>query len=177
MFHTKILLYLIIISFINSCSNAFIPHPTFTRIIENVPFYAQPENQCGPATLAAVLNYYGAAVTRDEIATEIFSKSAKGTLDLDMLIYARKKGLAAEQYPGSIDDIKAKIDIRKPLIVLVDLGSSFYTQNHFMVVTGYSDNGIIVNSGDLQGQFIPLERFTRIWQKTNYWTLLITSKN
>jgi ABC-type bacteriocin/lantibiotic exporter with double-glycine peptidase domain len=148
--------------------------PSDARIIENVPFYAQSKNQCGPASLASVLNYYGVAVTPDEIAAEIFSKSAKGTLNLDMLIYPGKKGLNAAQYSGSIEDIRTNINAGKPLIVLVDYGFSFYTQHHFMVVIGYTDSGFVVNSDVFQRQFVALEKFTAAWQKANNWTLLIS---
>lgn len=173
----RIFIYLIILLFVNSCYNAYLKPSSNIKIIENIPFYAQLENQCGPASLAAVLNYYGVEVTPDSIASEIFSQSARGTLNLDMLIYARKKGLNAVQYNGTFEDIKTNIDAGKPLIVLVDFGSFFYSQNHFMVVTGYSDSGIIVNSGNFRGQFIDKERFINAWERTNYWTLLINKKD
>ncbi len=173
MFRQKIFFYLTIISFLNACANVLIKPPSESRIIENIPFYAQSKNQCGPVSLAAVMNYHGVAVTPDEIAAEIFSKTAKGTLTLDMLIYASKKGLKVTQYSGSIEDIRTNINAGKPLIVLVDYGF-FYTQYHFMVVIGYSDSGVVVNSDVFQGQFIPIEKFIALWQKTNYWTLLIS---
>lgn len=173
----KRLFYLLILLLVYSCSTTLIKSHSDSKIIDNVPFYAQRENQCGPASLAAVLNFYGVTVMPDEIAAEIFSESARGTLTLDMLIYARKKGLNAVQYSGSIEDIKAKINSREPLIVLVDYGFLFYQQNHFMVVVGYNDSGIIVNSEGFQGQFIRLDKFIPAWQKTNYWTLLINKGN
>ncbi|HLB02506.1 MAG TPA: C39 family peptidase, partial [Nitrospiria bacterium] len=39
--------------------------------VEGVPFYPQKEYQCGPASLAAVLNYFGQAVSPEEIAEAI----------------------------------------------------------------------------------------------------------
>ncbi len=143
------------------------------RIIMGVPFHPQESFQCGPASLAGVLNYWGLKVTPEEIAGEIFSPSAGGTLNLDMVLYPQKKGFKAIQYRGSIEDIKLKIDSGFPIIVLVDLGLWFYQQNHFMVVVGYYENGIVVNSGRDHLKRISFKDFIKTWEKTNFWTLLI----
>ncbi len=143
------------------------------HIIENVPFYPQETYQCGPASLAGVLNYWGINITPDDIAKEIFSESAKGTLNIDMILYAQSKGLDAAQYKGNMNDLKKNIDSGYPVIVLVDYGLSLYQANHFMVVVGYNEYGVTVNSGKDKGKFISTEDFLKAWEKTNYWTLLI----
>ncbi|MBI5056912.1 MAG: peptidase C39 family protein [Nitrospirae bacterium] len=146
------------------------------RVISNVPFYPQEDYQCGPSSLAAILNYRGLNVTPHEIAEEVYSKSARGTLNMDMILYAERKGFKADQYEGSIEDIKKNIDAGNPLIVMVDYGIWVYQKNHFMVVTGYNENGITANSGKERRKFIPLNNFLRSWERTKFWTLLITPK-
>ncbi len=150
-----------------------IPESKPTRIIENIPFYSQESYQCGPASLASVLNYWGVNVTPDNIAKEIFSESARGTLNIDMILYTQRMGLDATQYRGSIEDLKKNIESGYPLIVLVDYGFSLYQVNHFMVVVGYNENGVIVNSGRDKGKFISEKDFIKAWDRTKYWTLLI----
>lgn len=147
-----------------------------TRIIENVPFYPQEMYQCGPASLAGVLNYWGIDVSPEEIAAEIYSQSARGTLNIDMVLYVEKKGFKANQYEGSFEDIKRNIDLSYPLVVMVDYGFWIYQQNHFMVVFGYHENGIMVHSGKDRHKFIPLNDFLKSWKRTKSWTLLITPK-
>ncbi len=157
-----------------SCASVTsMPVANHIYIIENIPFYAQLTYQCGPASLAGVLNYWGVPVTPDDIADEIYSKSAKGTLDIDMVLYAQKKGLDAIQYKGSIEDIKKNLDSAYPIIVLVDYGFFFYQVNHFMVVIGYNQDGVIVNSGKEREKFISEKDFLKAWEKTHFWTLLI----
>jgi ABC-type bacteriocin/lantibiotic exporter with double-glycine peptidase domain len=146
------------------------------RVIGDVPFFPQEAHQCGPASLAGVLNYWGLEASPEEIATEIYSKSAKGTLNIDMVLYAEKRGLKARQYRGSFEDIKSKIDSGYPLIVLVDEGFLVYQKNHFMVVIGYGEEGILANSGREQHKFIPVRDYLRSWERTKFWTLLITPK-
>ncbi len=145
-------------------------------VIQNVPFFPQEDYQCGPASLASVLNYRGLAVTPDEVARAIYSKSARGTLNIDMALYAQSLGLEASQYKGGLDDLRQKIASDQPLIVLVDYGFSVLQVNHFMVVIGYGSEGVVVNSGRDEKKFIPMEDFLKSWEKTKYWTLLITKK-
>lgn len=144
------------------------------RVIQNVPFYPQKAYQCGPASLAGVLNYWRLPVSPEVIAKEIYSQSAKGTLNVDLALYAREKGFKATSYSGSVEDIRKKIDSGFPLIVLVDYGFLVFQQNHFMVIIGYGEEGILVNSGKHQHQFIPYNSFLKTWEKTKSWTLLIT---
>jgi predicted double-glycine peptidase len=156
------------------CSCSTVQENSQSHVIEDVPFYAQTSYQCGPASLAGVLNYWGIKVTPDEIAEEIYSTSARGTLDIDMVLYARKRVLLVTQYEGTIEDLRKNIDSRHPLIVLVDYGFSFMQKNHFIVVIGYNDHGVIVNSGKKKGKFVLEEDFLKSWERTKFWTLLIT---
>jgi predicted double-glycine peptidase len=144
-------------------------------IIENVSFYPQRSYHCGPASLAGVLNYWGVMVGPDEIADEIYSAPARGTLDIDMVTYAQKKGLLATQYEGNSRDIRKNVGSGHPLIVLVGYGFSLIQKNHFMVIIGYNDHGVIVNSGKDKEKFISEMDFLKSWGKTKFWTLLITS--
>lgn len=146
-----------------------------TQIIANIPFYPQEKDQCGPAALAGVLNYWGVKVSADEIASEIFSRGAAGTLNLDLVLYAKRKGLRADQYEGDFEDLKKNVRDGLPLIVLVDEGFWIYQKNHFMVVVGYGPEGVIVNSGTEAHKGIPWKRFLKTWEKTRFWTLRIST--
>ena len=156
-----------------SCSTVSVQFDSNPILLDNIPFYPQEEYQCGPASLASVMNYWGVHVTPDDIAKEIYSKSARGTLNIDMIIYAQKKGLTSNQYKGSIEDLKKNIVSGYPIIVLVDYGISLLKVHHFMVVIGYNDYGIIVNSGNEKENLISDNEFQKSWEKTNFWTLLI----
>jgi hypothetical protein len=57
---------------------------------------------------------------------------------------------------------------------MVDTGFWVYQQNHYLVVFGYHEKGVIVHSGKRSHQFIPLKELVRSWKKTNFWTLRIT---
>lgn len=142
-------------------------------IIDNVPFFSQEDYQCGPSSLAGVLNYLGIAVTPEEITHDIFSEKARGTLTADMVLYPQKKGLSATQYKSDLPDLKRNLSSGNPVIILVDYGIFFYQVNHFMVVVGYNDEGVFANSGSHKNRFIPENSLLKLWKKTGYWTLLI----
>jgi len=170
----------ILFSFVSGCT-AVAPLPGLlkesdTHIIDKVPFYPQEDFQCGPASLAAVLNFWGIFVTPEQVAKDVYSSSARGTLNIDMLLYAQSRGLAASHYQGGMADLREKINAGSPLIVLVDFGFSIIQINHFMVIVGYNERGVIANSGRDKMKFIPAEDFLKSWEKTKFWTLLVTRR-
>ena len=168
------LLLVLLLCVAASSAMAEVPPPgEASHLIENVPFFPQEAYQCGPAALAAVLNFLGVGVTPEDIAAEIFSKGAKGTLGIDMVLYAQRKGLSAEQYAGGPGDLKRNIAAGNPVIILVDYGFWVYQKAHFMVVRGYNGGGVIADSGTEHLKFIPQDELTRIWEKTKFWTLVI----
>jgi len=143
--------------------------------ISAVPFFPQSKYQCGPAALASVLNYYGRRVTPGEIAKAIFMKQLKGTLSIDLTLFARRMGFNARTFKGSISDLKDHISRDRPLIVFQNLGNPLLPIRHFSVVIGY-DNAeriLVLHSGMRKNKLISYERFLRSWAEMDYWTLLI----
>lgn len=162
------------VSFLPSCAEPLhVKESTRPRMIHNVPFHPQEDFQCGPASLAAVLNFWRVPITPEEIARDIYSPSARGTLTLDMIGFPEKKGMKTVHYQGDMDDLRNKIDSGYPLIVLVDLGLLIYQQHHFMVVVGYEENGVVAHSGKEPLKRIPMKNFMKTWEKTKFWTLWI----
>ena len=170
---SSVLLFTILI-FCSCIPKSGVPVSNNVQYIEKVPFYPQETYQCGPAALAGVLNYWGVDVAPEEIAENIFSESARGTLNIDMVLYAQSKGLQAKYYRGGIEDIKRKISNGFPMITLVDYGFMAYQVNHFMVIIGFNEHGVVVNSGKYQGRLLSWREFEKAWKKTHFWTLFIT---
>ena len=151
-----------------------IPCITFADeyIINHVPFFPAEDFQCGPSSLASVLNFLGLEIAPEEIAKEVYSEGARGTADFDMILYPIKKGFKSFHYKGDLEDLKEKIKANKPLIVMVDEGTWFYKKYHFMVVIGFDNFGLRVYSGKNKER-IDYEKFLKKWEKADFWTLLI----
>ncbi len=169
-------LFLLLLLLITACSAApvhRIDHNAAIRLIPQIPFHPQDDFQCGPASLAAVLNFYGTDVTPAQIAAKIFSATARGTLDWDMVFFAESHGFKVRRYAGTEEDVRNNVEKGKPLIALVDYGYWVYEKRHFLVITGYYREGFIVNSGDMQQLFLPRDEFLKVWKKAGFLTLLI----
>jgi predicted double-glycine peptidase len=153
--------------------------PRQATIIPGVPFFAQEAYQCGPTALATVIDYWykkqgsTAWITPEQIAADIYSPTAKGVLAIDLERYAGKQGFLTQQYAGTIDDLRQNVGRGIPAIIFVDYGFSVYAQHHFMVVTGYAPDGVIVNSGKRENQFVSDKELEKIWKRNGHWTLVV----
>ncbi|MBI4745195.1 MAG: C39 family peptidase [Deltaproteobacteria bacterium] len=156
------------------------------RYINDVPFFPQEDNYCGPATMASVLNYRGYEVSLEEVASKVFTPKLKGSVTVDMLNYAKGIGFYAAWYKGSIQNLRKEIDNRRPLILYLDFGYKLFPaghpifpSGHYVVAVGYDDKkeGIIAYSGKDKDLFIPYNKLIKSWGKTGFWTLLILPKD
>ena len=137
----------------------------------NVPFIAQKPNYCGPAALAMLANYYGHAVSQDEVASAIYLPDIGGTLTSELGDYARRFNLWVRPYRGSIEDVRQKLNAGVPLLVLGKFGN----QPHYFVVLGWDDfRQIVTVHSDTRPRYeMRVEDFLRHWDRANRWTLLV----
>lgn len=140
-----------------------------------VPFYPDDTDQCGPATLASVLTYWGIPSNPQALKEEVYLPRLRGTLPIDLLLAAQAHGLRAEFYSGSLDNVRAELKAGHPLVAFLNLGYTVFPQGHYVVITGFDDQrqGVYVHSGLEQDLLLPYERFLRSWEKTGRWTLLV----
>jgi ABC-type bacteriocin/lantibiotic exporter with double-glycine peptidase domain len=145
------------------------------HLIAGVPFIPQDEYQCGPASLAMVLQYHGAAIGQEEIAQALYLPSVRGTLNLDLEFYARRRGFEARAFAGTLDAAKAELRRDRPLIVFQDIGL-VRAVPHFAVLLGYDDRArsVVLHSGTEAYRVVPYDEFERTWARRRSWTLLVT---
>ncbi|MFZ3071841.1 MAG: C39 family peptidase, partial [Thermodesulfobacteriota bacterium] len=152
--------------------------PVGAVFIDAVPFYKQDKQMCGPSAVTSVMNYYGSAVDLKEVTEAVYTGKLKGTLPIDIVIYAKEKSFDASYYEGGLDDLKKNLRQKTPLILFVDLGYFNYKAGHYIVVLGYSDAlGVIVaHWGVEREKVVDYEYLLKIWQRTGYSTILLTPK-
>lgn len=146
-----------------------------SSFIMSVPFFPDDEYMCGPAAMAGVLGFYDDRITLSEVRQGVFSHIFKGTLTMDMLLYAKKRGYRAEYYKSSFDDLKSHIKRDEPLILFLNLGIEEKPRGHFITVTGYHDTlrVVIANDGLEERKVITYEDLEEDWGKTGYSAILI----
>jgi tetratricopeptide (TPR) repeat protein len=146
--------------------------------IEAVQFYSQKAYQCGPAALAMVLNWSGLPISPEDLTAEVFTPERKGSLQSAMVSAVRRNGRIAYVFTG-LSDLFAEVAAGHPVIVLQNLGLSWYPVWHYSVVIGYDlpEQIIILRSGNIRRKRMPFRIFEKTWARSDYWGLLILQSN
>lgn len=142
--------------------------------LDKVKFYPQEIHQCGPASLAMVLDAAGVKVTPQELATQVYLPSREGSLQVEMLAAARRNGMLAYELAPKLEDLLTEVAAGTPVIVLQNLALSWYPLWHYAVVVGYDlqRGEIILRSGLERRQVMALSTFERTWERAGYWAML-----
>jgi len=139
-----------------------------------VPFFPDKTDQCGPATLAGVLSFWGKATDPQALKKEMYLAKLHGTLPMDLVLTAESHGLKTEMIRGDLPAIQAELQAGRPVLAMLNVGFSAVPVNHYIVITGFDDakNGLYMHSAGKRNQFIPYKKFMRQWEKADYWAML-----
>ncbi|WP_319582609.1 PA2778 family cysteine peptidase [uncultured Pseudodesulfovibrio sp.] len=151
------------------------PSPTgaeLTRVV-GVPFYAQEEYQCGPAALAMAMTWSGVRVQPEDLTAEVYTPASHGSIQPDMVTAARRHGRMAYVIHGA-DRLSAEIDAGNPVVVLQNLGLSWYPVWHYAVVTGLDRDTreVLLNSGTIRSKRSPWRVFENTWGP-DFWGMMV----
>jgi tetratricopeptide (TPR) repeat protein len=143
--------------------------------LDTTPFFPQTVHQCGPAALATVLAASGVEVTPDRLVPRVYLPERQGSLQAELV--AATRGYARLPYPiaPGIPALLAQLDAAHPVLVLQNLGLSFYPVWHYAVVIGYlpEEDAVILRSGVTRRLVMPAARFLRTWRLAGYWGLVV----
>lgn len=149
------------------------PLPGHIELAE-VPFFAQEDYQCGPAALAMSLDVAGIKTTPEALVPEVYLPNRHGSLQVEMLAVSRRHGVIAYQLAPKLTDLLAEVADGTPVVVLQNLGLSWYPVWHYAVVIGYDlDHAeIILRSGRERLQVLPMTTFEHTWGRGSYWAMV-----
>ncbi|HJW10181.1 MAG TPA: PA2778 family cysteine peptidase, partial [Albitalea sp.] len=141
---------------------ADLPH---SAELEATPFFAQTEYQCGPAALATVLAAAGLNADPAELGQQVFLPARTGTLQIEMMAGARRQGAVATRLPATLEALLREVHAGHPVVVLQNLGLSWYRVWHYAVLIGYDiDNGdVILRSGTTRREVMAMRTFEHTW--------------
>lgn len=143
-------------------------------MVENFPMVRQSGSEdCGGAALASVLRFWGYAATPESVEAAIGGKNKRLRAG-DMATHARKKGLRAYVFNGTMDDVVYELEQGRPIIV--GLGKEISTQvlAHYQVVVGYERQKRLVLMLDpgRGWQIDTLDGFQKEWTRSGRVTLV-----
>ncbi|MGD8549640.1 MAG: PA2778 family cysteine peptidase [Desulfobacterales bacterium] len=142
--------------------------------LKAVPFFPQKAYQCGPAALAMSFHWSGLPVSPEDLTNEVFTPARKGSLQTALISAARRHGRIAYKSTG-IEIIFSEVADGHPVIILQNLGLSWYPVWHYSVVVGYDlpKKLVILRSGTTARKIMPSRVFMNTWARSKYWGLLI----
>ncbi|PIE22798.1 MAG: hypothetical protein CSA62_10835 [Planctomycetota bacterium] len=108
----------------------FVPGKPGKRVHHKVPYVRQDELTCAPATLSAVLRFFGVDVPHDEVAGQI---SYSGTPDYRLHAFCKERGLVVRPFQFEPETAKRLIDLGLPFC----LGTRGLETAHLQAIVGY----------------------------------------
>lgn len=155
------------------------PPPDLARTVElqQVPFFPQERYQCGPAALATVLTWSGAAVDPEKLVSEVYLPRRKGSLQIELTAAARRHGRVPYVLAPDVRAVLTEVRDGHPVVVLLNLGLSWYPVWHYAVVVGFdlARDRVVLRSGTLRRDQLSLELFERTWRRGGRWAVVVLS--
>jgi len=144
------------------------------HLIAQVPFHAQDAFQCGPAALAMALNHSGVAVAPDDLVSRVYVPARQGSFQVEMLAASRAYQRLSMPIRPTLEALLRWIAADQPVLVLQNLGLSWYPRWHYAVVIGYDlDAGkITLHSGETAFYTLPLRTFEHTWARSQQWGMV-----
>jgi tetratricopeptide (TPR) repeat protein len=137
--------------------------------LTTVPYYPQDAFQCGPASLAALLNDAGVDVGPDALRPEVYIPARRGSLQAELLAAARRHDRLPYVIDPGTDALRRQVDAGRPVLVLQNFGSRGSPVWHYAVVVGYQAGARawLLRSGAEPRQRLPARRFEATWDRAD----------
>ena len=144
--------------------------------LDGVPFVAQPEWQCGPASLAMALAAAGREVPLGRLVERAFTPGLAGSLQAEMLAAARAERMLATELPPTLEALRAELADGRPVVVLQNLGLPMLPRWHYAVLIGMDEGAgeVVLHSGDTPSMPMRLSVFERTWSRAGRWAFAVT---
>ena len=143
-------------------------------LLSEVPFFPQEDYECGPAALAMLLQSAGVAATPAELKPQVFLPGRRGSLQVELMVAARRHGLPAYRIEPTLDALLHEVAAGHPVLVFQNLSLPIYPVWHYAVVIGFDRQRqvLLLNSGVTQRQEISLFTFERTWARGDFWAMV-----
>lgn len=173
---------LIILLFVSLSGCAGTPHLTESTerqlprhaLLESVPFHGQRDYQCGPASLAMVLEHQGVETDVDTLIPQVFLPGREGSVQPEMLAAVRRHGRIPFPIDNRFEALLQEIDAGHPVVVLQNLSLPAWPLWHYAVAIGFDLDAreLILHSGEEAGRRESFRRFDATWARSDRWAFV-----
>ena len=148
------------------------------RVLDGVPVRSFGIQSCGPGSLAAVLAYYGEAVTREDLETALAKGRNGGVLTLDLVLEARRRGYDSRMVEGTEELVASELLAGRPVILMLkvfNVPGGAHDLYHYVVIDGIEPSRrlVRVQLGDGKQRWTTFKHLALAWRATRRTTLLI----
>ncbi len=143
-------------------------------LLADVPFHGQRDYQCGPASLAMVLNASGVAAEVDTLIPQVFLPGREGSVQPEMLGTVRRHERIPFRIEGSLDALLTEIDAGHPVVVMQNLSLPAWPVWHYAVAIGFDldEQTLILHSGMQPQRVTSFGRFDATWARSDRWAFV-----
>ena len=144
-------------------------------LLADTPFFPQTELQCGPASLATLLQAIGRPVTPEQLTPQLFVPERGGSLQLEMLAAPRRHDALAVRLPERLDAALRELASGRAIGVMQNLGLDWAPRWHFAVLIGFDldRREAVLRSGTTREQRLDLLTFERTWARSGRWAFVV----
>lgn len=145
--------------------------------LNQVPFFAQDEYQCGPAALATVLVAGGIDVTPQQLVSRIYIPDRRGSLQTEMLATTRSHGRVPYVLANSLAPMLQELRAGRPVLLLQNLGLERWPVWHYAVLIGFDPQNekFLLRSGTTRRQQSHARPFLASWERAGRWSMVVVS--
>jgi len=140
----------------------------------DTPFFPQDRYQCGPAALATILGASGLDADPAELVDRVYLPGREGSLQVEMLAATRRAGRIPYRIDGTLAAVAAELAAGRPVLVLQNLGLSWYPRWHYAVVVAIdaASDVLVLRSGTDRRRETGRMTFLRTWRRSDYWAFV-----
>ena len=142
--------------------------------LSGIPFHAQRDYQCGPASLAMVLNAQGVDVTVDALIPQVFTPGREGSVQPEMLATVRRHGRIPFVLDNRFDALLTELAAGQPVVVMQNLSLPAWPLWHYAVAIGYDLDAqeMTLHSGEEAERIESFRRFDATWARSDRWAFV-----
>lgn len=146
-----------------------------SHVEHDVPWFPEDRFQCGPQSLASMLNYAGIAADPASLKEDVYVPGKQGSFAPEIRAAARTRGRLPYKIDASLAGLMHVISDGYPVLILQNVGLGFAPVWHFAVVIGFdrSEDVFILRTGPHYRHEMSSTKFERRWRLADYWAITL----
>lgn len=144
-------------------------------LLDKVPFYPQERYQCGPASLAMMLNSQGLNTNPGALKDSVYIPGREGSLQVEMVAASRAHDMLVYPLDKRLESLLKEVAAGHPVLVMQNLFFDWWPQWHFAVVIGFDGQKqtLILNTDTREHYETSVSVFSATWARADNWAVVI----